>query len=69
MIDRIVRTKECCDMVCFTNTHLRRLEEKGEFPARFKLAEGSGKSGACGWRLSDIQGWIEARAATTGHRA
>ncbi len=68
MIDRIVRTKECCAMVQFTNTHLRRLEEVGQFPPRFKLAEDSGVYGATGWRLSDIQEWIEGRAATA-HRA
>ncbi len=67
MTDRIIRPRECCDKVGFSNVHLRRLEEKGEFPARFKLANDSGKSGACGWRLSDIQGWIEGRAATA-HR-
>ena len=69
MTDRIIRTRECTDMVGFSNVHLRRLEEKGEFPARFKLANDSGKAGACGWRLSDVQGWIEARAATTAHQA
>ena len=69
MTDRIIRTRECCDMVSFSNVHLRRLEQRGEFPARFKLANDSGKSGACGWRLSDVENWIEARADTTGHRA
>ena len=64
MTDRIVRTKECCAMVQYTNTHLRRLEELGKFPARFKLAEGTGLSGATGWKLSEIQAWIEKRAAT-----
>ncbi len=69
MTDRIIRTRECTDMVGFSNVHLRRLEEKGEFPARFKLANDSGKAGACGWRLSDIENWISARADTTAHRA
>jgi len=69
MTDRIIRTRECCDMVQFTNQHLRRLEEVGKFPPRFRLAEGSGKTGACGWKLSVIQDWIDERAATTAHRA
>ncbi len=51
-------------MVQFTNQHLRRLEEVGKFPPRFRLAEGSGKTGACGWKLSVIQDWIDERAAT-----
>ena len=50
------------------NVHLRRLEAEGKFPPRFKLFEDSGVYGAVGWRLSDIQEWIEGRAATA-HQA
>ncbi len=68
MIDRIVRPKECVKIVGFCNVHLQRLEKLGQFPPRFKLAEDSGVYGAVGWRLSDIQAWIDGRAATA-HRA
>ena len=64
MIERIVRPAECRKIVGFCDVHLQRLERLGQFPPRFKLAEDSGKYGAVGWRLSDIQAWIEARAAT-----
>ncbi len=64
MIDRIVRTAEAGKLSGYCNVQLMRLEAKGEFPKRFKLAEDSGLYGAVGWRLSDIQGWIERRAAT-----
>ncbi len=64
MIDRIVRPKEVREIVGFCDVHLRRLEGLGQFPPRFKLAEDSGVYGAVGWRESDIQAWIEARAAT-----
>ena len=67
MIERIVRPAECRKIVGFCDVHLRRLEKLGQFPQRFKLAEDSGVYGAVGWRLSDIQEWIEARAATA-HR-
>ena len=42
----------------------RRLERRGEFPQRFKLAENSGRYGGVGWRFSDLQRWIQRRAAT-----
>ncbi len=64
MIDRIVRPKECGEIVGFCDVHLQRLEKLGQFPPRFKLADDSGKYGAVGWRLSDIEDWIERRAAT-----
>jgi len=73
MLDRIIRPKECVKMVGTCNVHLRRLEAEGnlrrleaegKFPPRFKLFEDSGPYGAVGWRLSDIQVWIEKRAAT-----
>ena len=64
MTDRIVRPAEAEKMSGYCNVHLMRLEAKGEFPPRFKLANNTGPYGAVGWRLSDIQDWIEARAAT-----
>ena len=63
-MERIVRPKECVKIVGFCDVHLQRLERLGQFPRRFKLADDSGKYGAVGWRMSDIQDWIEARAAT-----
>ena len=64
MIDRIIRPKECGEIVGFCDVHLRRLEKLGQFPPRFKLADDTGAYGAVGWRESDIMAWIEARAAT-----
>ncbi len=64
MIDRIVRPAEAEKLSGYCNVQLMRLEDRGEFPKRFKLANNSGLYGAVGWRLSDIQKWIESRAAT-----
>jgi len=64
MIDRIVRPAEAENLSGYCNVQLMRLEAKGEFPKRFKLANNTGPYGAVGWRLSDIQAWIERRAAT-----
>lgn len=63
-IDRIVRPTEAETLTGYCDVHLRRLEARGQFPPRFKLADDTGAFGAVGWRLSDIAAWIEARAAT-----
>ncbi len=62
MTERIVRPAEAEKLTGFCNVHLMRLEARGEFPKRFKLANNSGAYGAVGWRLSDIEAWIERRA-------
>ena len=64
MIDRIVRPAEAEKLSGYCNVQLMRLEDRGEFPKRFKLANNSGLYGAVGWRLSDIEDWIERRAAS-----
>ena len=66
MVDRIVRPVEVARLVGLSGMHIRRLEAAGTFPKRFKLCEDGGKFGATGWMLSDIQGWMEKRAATAG---
>jgi len=63
-INRIVRPAEVVKLVGFTDMHIRRLEDAGQFPRRFKLNPSGGDFGAVGWLLSDIEGWIEARAAS-----
>ena len=63
-INRIVRPAEAVILSGYCDVHLRRLESRGEFPKRFKLAENGGPYGATGWLLSDIQAWMERRAAS-----
>ena len=63
-VDRIVRPVEAEQLTGLSNMHLSRLERAGQFPQRFKLVEGTGKYGACGWRFSTIMGWIDERAAS-----
>lgn len=38
----------------FSNQHLRRLEEAGKFPKRFKLVPGAGMQGHVGWDGDEI---------------
>ena len=66
MFDRIVRPKEAEELVGLSGMHIRRLEEAGVFPKRFKLCPDSGKYGACGWMMSGIQAYLKKRAATVG---
>jgi predicted DNA-binding transcriptional regulator AlpA len=63
-IDRIVRPAEATVLSGYCDVHLRRLEDRGEFPRRFKLSDNSGRFGATGWLLSDIMAWVESRAAS-----
>ena len=69
MTDRIVRPTEAEKLTGYCDVHIRRLEARGEFPKRFKLADGSGPYGAVGWRLSDIEAWIGRRASTANEAA
>ena len=59
--------------ITFSDVHLRRLEEAGKFPRRFKLNPGSGPHGAVCWDTADIGRYldslIEARDAATELRA
>ena len=63
MIDRIVRPTEAELLTGYCDVHLRRLEARGEFPRRFKLADGGGPYGAvgCGTALSTACWQLRAR--------
>ncbi len=47
--------------VPFCKVHLARLEAAGQFPRRVRL--GSGTGGTVAWIESEIDGWLEERAA------
>jgi len=57
-LPRIVSKKELRQMVPFTPQHILRLEKQGRFPKRIRLGERR-----VGWRLTDIEAWLDARAA------
>lgn len=56
-LDRILRPRDVCRLVGYSNVHLRRLERTGAFPKRFSIIPG-GRS--VGWLESDIREWLEA---------
>jgi prophage regulatory protein len=56
-IPRIITKKELRLMVPYTPQHIARLEKAGQFPRRIRIGERR-----VGWRLADIENWIEQRA-------
>jgi len=54
--DRIIRAKEVVDMTGLSRTTIWRMERYKSFPARVSLGKNS-----VGWKLSDIQNWLNTR--------
>jgi prophage regulatory protein len=54
----IVTAKELVQLVPYTIQHIGRLEKLKKFPRRISVG-----ARRVGWRLSDIEDWIAARAA------
>lgn len=61
---RIVTQKELRALVPYTPQHVLRLEKAGKFPRRMQLGQNR-----IGWRLIDIEAWIEARTPKDIYRA
>jgi predicted DNA-binding transcriptional regulator AlpA len=61
---QIYRLPQVRERVPYSGEHIRRLEERGLFPRRFKLVPGTGKNGAVGWDADEIDRWIEDRKAS-----
>lgn len=55
----IVPWKTLTTMVPYCRQHIARLEKVGHFPQRVRL--GNGPRSRCGWVLSEVETWIEAR--------
>ena len=53
---RLITKKELRELVPYTPQHIHRLEKAGRFPQRLQLGPNR-----VGWRLSDIEAWINAR--------
>jgi prophage regulatory protein len=56
---RIIDWKILKTMVPYCRQHIARLEQVGKFPKRVRL--GTGPRSRCGWVLSEVETWIEAR--------
>lgn len=55
---RIITKKELRALVPYTPQHIHRLEKAGRFPRRLQLGPNR-----VGWRLTDIERWINERVA------
>ena len=64
MKDRVVREPECFEISGLCNMQRRRLEARGLFPKRFKLAPDSGPYGAVGWHYGELMEWVAERLAS-----
>jgi predicted DNA-binding transcriptional regulator AlpA len=54
--DRIIRAKEVVEMTGLSRTTIWRMERYKSFPARVSLGKNS-----IGWKMSDIQKWLDTR--------
>jgi prophage regulatory protein len=61
MNERILRKPEVVKAVGLSHVTIWRMERAGNFPKRLALG-----SKAVGWRLSDIEQWMESRVAVNG---
>ena len=56
---RIITKAELRSLVPYTPQHIHRLEKAGRFPRRLQLGPNR-----VGWRLTDIERWINERLPT-----
>ena len=50
----------------YCDDHLRRLEKRNEFPARFKLNPAAGWKSKNGWSRTEVMHWLAERKASRG---
>lgn len=55
---RVLRLKEVMSLTGYSEAHIYRLMNSGEFPPRFKLRRGGR---AVGWSSHDVHDWIVSR--------
>ena len=55
-INRIVRIRELTTIVSMSRSYIYELMSTGDFPQPVRLGPR-----AVGWRLSDVQAWIDSR--------
>lgn len=62
--DRIVRatSDEVVHITGLSNSQRWGMEAEGTFPKRFKLTPRGGRYGAAGYRLSDLEAWLDSLA-------
>ena len=66
---RVMRLSETTQVVGACDMTLRRWEESGTFPRRFKLSPDSGKFGAVGHDFHEVMEYMEYRRASRSTEA
>jgi prophage regulatory protein len=61
-MNRFVRMPELLVLTGLSASTIYRLEKRGQFPRRIRLAPNS-----VGWRLKSVQSWIESRTTVTSY--
>ena len=62
---RIIDWKVLKTMVPYCRQHIARLEKVGKFPKRLNLNPEGGPRSRKGWRLDEVEAWIESRPTST----
>lgn len=60
-LPRIITKKELRLIVPYTPQHIYRLERDGKFPKRIRIG-----ARRVGWRLAEIEAWLNERSQVTG---
>lgn len=64
MVDKIVRERERRELTGLGRTTWWQMERRGQAPQRVELV-----GGRVGWKLSELQEWIESRQHVGGREA
>lgn len=56
--ERIVSARERREIIPYSDMHVWRLEQAGQFPKRIRLG-----ANRVGWSLRELQNWISSRKA------
>lgn len=55
-MEKIIRTKDLCEILSVSRTTLWHMEKRGSLPPRRQIS-----SRAVGWLESEIEGWIKSQ--------
>lgn len=59
--EQIIRPRNIPTVTGLSRTSIWRLERAGNFPHRVQLS-----AGAVGWRMSEVQAWLDGRQIVNG---
>ena len=62
--EKVIRIRDVARCVGLSIKTVRRLCRNGDFPQSIRL--GGLNARAVGWRVSEVESWIESRPAATG---